>query len=223
MTALTGLDFTHLHVHSEFSLLDGLGRISEMVSEASALGFDSLALTDHGALYGAVAFYQACVDKQIKPIIGVETYVARRSMTDREGSKDSQPYHLVLLAKDWKGYQNLCRIVTDAHLDGYYYKPRIDREYLARHSDGLIGLSACLNGEISRALEVEDWQNARAIAGSYARHLRPRQLLPGAPGPRARRPAPPERAAAAPGARDGLAARGNQRPALRAQGAGRSP
>jgi DNA polymerase-3 subunit alpha len=168
VTTLAPNDFTHLHVHSEFSLLDGLGRISEMVGEASALGFDSLAITDHGALYGAVAFYQACVDKQIKPIIGVETYVARRSMTDREGSKDSQPYHLILLAKDWTGYRNLCRIVTDAHLDGYYYKPRIDRDYLAKHSEGLVGLSACLNGEISRALEVEDWQNARTIAGSYA-------------------------------------------------------
>ncbi len=165
---LSPSDFTHLHVHSEFSLLDGLSRISDLVGEASALGMDSLAITDHGALYGAVAFYQACVDRQIKPIIGVETYVARRSMTDREGSKDSQPYHLVLLAKDWKGYQNLCRIVTDAHLDGYYYKPRIDRDYLAQHSEGLIGLSACLNGEISRALEVDDWQNARTIAGSYA-------------------------------------------------------
>jgi DNA polymerase III subunit alpha len=91
-------DFTHLHVHSEFSLLDGLGRISDLVGEASALGFDSLAITDHGALYGAVAFYQACQQAQIKPIIGVETYVARRSMTDREGGKDSQPYHLILLA-----------------------------------------------------------------------------------------------------------------------------
>jgi DNA polymerase III subunit alpha len=161
-------DFTHLHVHSEFSLLDGLARISDLVGEASALGFDSLALTDHGALYGAVAFYQACRSAQIKPIIGVETYVARRSMTDREGTKDSQPYHLVLLAKDWLGYQNLCRIVTDAHLDGYYYKPRIDRDYLAQHSQGLIGLSACLNGEVARALEVDDWDAARAVAGSYA-------------------------------------------------------
>ncbi len=125
-------DFTHLHVHSEFSLLDGLGRITELVDEAKNQGFDSLAITDHGALYGAVAFYQACKAAEIKPIIGVETYVARRSMADREGKADAQPYHLILLAKDWIGYQNLCRIVTDAHLDGYYYKPRIDREYLAQ-------------------------------------------------------------------------------------------
>ena len=160
-------DFTHLHVHSEFSLLDGLGRIGELVDEAKRHGFDSLAITDHGALYGAVAFYQAARNAGIKPIIGVETYVARRSMADREGKADAQPYHLILLAKSWTGYQNLCRIVTDAHLDGYYYKPRIDRDYLATHSEGLVGLSACLNGEVARALETGDEQEAGRIAGSY--------------------------------------------------------
>jgi DNA polymerase-3 subunit alpha len=161
------VDFVHLHTHSEFSLLDGLGRVTDLVADAVSHGFDSLAITDHGALYGAVAFYQACQNAGIKPIIGVETYVARRSMNDREGSKDSQPYHLILLAKDWTGYQNLCRLITDAHLDGYYYKPRIDREHLARHSQGLIGLSGCLNGEIPRALETDDWESARRLAGSY--------------------------------------------------------
>ncbi len=160
-------DFVHLHTHSEFSLLDGLGRIDDLVDAAAAHGFDALALTDHGALYGAVAFYQACTAKGIKPIIGVETYVARRSMRDREGKADAQPFHLVLLARNWTGYQNLCRLITDAHLDGYYYKPRIDREHLARHAEGLIGLSACLNGEIPRALEVDDWAAARRLAGEY--------------------------------------------------------
>src|SRR3954454_7738333 len=160
-------DFTHLHVHSEFSLLDGLGRITDMVDAASQQGFDSLALTDHGALYGAVAFWQAAKSKGIKPIIGVETYIARRAMTDREGKADAQPFHLILLAQDWTGYLNLCRLVTDAHIDGYYYKPRIDREHLAKHSEGLIGLSACLNGEVARALEVDDWENARRLAGEY--------------------------------------------------------
>ncbi|MEO8274297.1 MAG: PHP domain-containing protein, partial [Chloroflexota bacterium] len=128
MTTLASNDFTHLHTHTEFSLLDGLGRITELVDEAQAKGFDSLAITDHGALYGAVAFYQAATKVGIKPIIGVETYVARRSMTDKEGKADSQPYHLILLASDLTGYRNLCRLVTDAHIDGYYYKPRIDRE-----------------------------------------------------------------------------------------------
>src|SRR5512135_2542848 len=164
---LAANDFVHLHSHSEFSLLDGLGRITDLVDEASAKGFDSLAITDHGALYGAVAFYQAAKTKGIKPIIGVETYVARRSMTDKEGKADAQPFHLVLLAQDWTGYQNLCRLITDAHIDGYYYKPRIDREHLARHSAGLIGLSACLTGEIPRALESEDWELPRQLAGEY--------------------------------------------------------
>ncbi|OGN87762.1 MAG: DNA polymerase III subunit alpha [Chloroflexi bacterium GWC2_73_18] len=166
-------DFTHLHVHSEFSLLDGLARIDELVGQASALGFDSLALTDHGALYGAVAFYQACRAAGIKPIIGVEAYVARRSMTEKEGKADAQPFHLVLLAKDWTGYRNLCRLVTDAHVDGYYYKPRIDRDHLARHAEGLVGLSACLNGEVARALAADDREEARAAAGRYAEILGP--------------------------------------------------
>jgi DNA polymerase-3 subunit alpha len=165
---LASNDFVHLHSHSEFSLLDGLGRITDLVDEAGAKGFDSLALTDHGALYGAVAFHQAATAKGIKPIIGVETYVARRSMTDKEGKADAQPFHLILLATDLVGYRNLCRLVTDAHLDGYYYKPRIDREHLAKHSAGLIGLSACLNGEVSRALEVDDWDLAKSVAGEYA-------------------------------------------------------
>ena len=160
-------DFTHLHVHSEFSLLDGLGRITELVDAAAAAGMDSMALTDHGALYGAVAFYQAATAKGIKPIVGVETYVAPRSMTSKEGKADSQPFHLILLAKDATGYRNLCRLVTDAHVDGYYYKPRIDREHLARHAEGLIGLSACLGGEVAKALEVDDRELARQVAGEY--------------------------------------------------------
>ncbi|HZM73205.1 MAG TPA: DNA polymerase III subunit alpha [Candidatus Polarisedimenticolia bacterium] len=164
---LASNDFVHLHTHSEFSLLDGLARITDLVDAAATQGFDSLAITDHGALYGAVAFYQACRTKAIKPIIGVETYVARRAMSDREGKADAQPFHLILLAENLVGYRNLTRLVTDAHVDGYYYKPRIDREHLARHSEGLIGLSACLNGEISRALEVDDWDLGRNLAGEY--------------------------------------------------------
>ena len=117
MTTLSPRDFSHLHVHSEYSLLDGLGRITDLVDSAAQQGFESLALTDHGALYGAVAFYQAATSKGIKPIIGVETYVARRSMGDREGKADAQPFHLILLASDDVGYRNLCRLVTDAHVE----------------------------------------------------------------------------------------------------------
>jgi DNA polymerase-3 subunit alpha len=161
-------DFVHLHLHSEFSLLDGLGRINDLAEQGSRLGFDAMAITDHGALYGAVAFVQAMAAKGIKPIVGVETYVARRSMRDKEGKADSQPYHLVLLARSWEGYQNLCRLVTDAHLDGYYYRPRIDHEHLAKYAKGLIGTSACLSGEVAKALEVDDWDLARKVAGTYA-------------------------------------------------------
>src|SRR5690349_11739813 len=109
---------------------------------------DSMAVTDHGALYGAVAFYQAAKNKGIKPIVGVETYVARRSRLDKQGKADAPPFHLILLAQDKTGYQNLCRLGTDAHIDGHYYKRQLDRELLARHSKGLIGLSSCLSGEI---------------------------------------------------------------------------
>ncbi len=173
MTTIAPNDFTHLHVHSEFSLLDGLGRITDLVDSAAQQGFDSLAITDHGALYGAVGFYQACVNKGIKPIIGVETYVARRSMTEKEGKADAQPFHLILLARNDVGYRNLCRLVTDAHIDGYYYRPRIDREHLARHAEGLVGLSACLGGEVARALEVDDLDLARSVAGQYGDILGP--------------------------------------------------
>ena len=160
-------DFVHLHLHSEFSLLDGLGRINDLAERASELGFDAMAITDHGALYGAVSFVQATSARGIRPIVGVETYVARRSMRDKEGKADSQPFHLVLLAENWEGYQNLCRLVTEAHLEGYYYKPRIDHELLAAHSKGLIGLSACLGGEIPKALETDDWESARRLSGIY--------------------------------------------------------
>jgi DNA polymerase-3 subunit alpha len=160
-------DFVHLHLHSEFSLLDGLGRINELAEQGSQLGFDAMAITDHGALYGAVAFVQAVSAKGMKPIVGIETYVARRSMHDKEGKADSQPFHLVLLAETWEGYQNLCKLATAAHLEGYYYRPRIDHEILAKYSKGLIGSSACLGGEIAKALEVDDWELARKTAGMY--------------------------------------------------------
>jgi DNA polymerase-3 subunit alpha len=160
-------DFVHLHTHSEFSLLDGLGRITDLVDTAGRHGFDSLAVTDHGALYGSVAFYQAATKAGIKPIIGVETYVARRTMADRDPRADAQPFHLILLATDMTGYQNLCRLVTDAHIDGFYYKPRIDHEHLAKYSEGLVGLSGCLGGEIPKALETDDWELARKLAGEY--------------------------------------------------------
>ncbi len=160
-------DFVHLHVHSEFSLLDGLSRIGPLTQRAADAGMKSLAITDHGAMYGAIEFYQACGRAGIKPIIGVETYVAPRSHTDKEAKVDANPYHMILLAKDLTGYRNLMTLVTKAHLDGYYYKPRIDKELLAAHSEGLIGTSACLGGEVLKRLADGDEKAARQAADEY--------------------------------------------------------
>ncbi len=160
-------EFVHLHVHSEFSLLDGLSRIGEMTQRVADAGMKALAITDHGAMYGAIEFYQACRRTGLKPIIGVETYVAPRSHTDKEAKVDANPHHLILLAKDLVGYRNLMSLVSKAHLDGYYYKPRIDKELLAQHSEGLIGTSACLGGELLKRLADGDEKGAAQAADEY--------------------------------------------------------
>jgi DNA polymerase-3 subunit alpha len=160
-------DFVHLHVHSEFSLLDGLSRIGEMTKRVAEQGMKALALTDHGNLYGVIPFYAAAKQAGIKPIIGVEAYVAPRGMTDKEGKADADYHHLILLAKDDVGYRNLLALTTAAHLEGYYYKPRIDKELLARHSAGLIGTSACLGGEVLKRLAVGDEAGAAKAADEY--------------------------------------------------------
>lgn len=144
--------FTHLHVHSHYSLLDGLPKIPDLVARAKELGMDSLALTDHGVLYGAIEFYKACKAQEIKPIIGIETYVAPNGMENKRPNIDDTRYHLILLAKNEEGYRNLLALSTKAYLEGYYYKPRIDKKLLREHGKGLIGLSACLSGEIPRLL-----------------------------------------------------------------------
>src|SRR5438874_1471801 len=167
MTPPPDQQFVHLHVHSEFSLLDGLSRMGEMTKRAAEAGMPALALTDHGALYGAVEFYQAATAAGIKPIIGVETYVAPRGHQSREGKADTNPYHLILLAKDQTGYRNLIELITRAHLDGYWYKPRIDKELLAAHSQGLIGTSSCLSGEVLRRLAGGDEKGAEQAADDY--------------------------------------------------------
>ena len=129
-------DFVHLHVHSEFSLLDGLSRIGEMTQRVADQGMTALALTDHGSMYGVIPFYAAAKKAGIKPIIGIEAYVAPRGMTDKDGKADADYHHMILLAKDDVGYRNLLALTTAAHLDGYYYKPRIDKELLAKHCAG---------------------------------------------------------------------------------------
>jgi DNA polymerase-3 subunit alpha len=171
-------DFVHLHLHSEYSLLDGACRIDRLVDKAHDLKFHSLALTDHGVLYGAIDFYQAAQAKGIKPIIGCEVYVAPGSRLEKKttsGGRDVY-HHLVLLAKDEAGYKNLIRLATSAHLEGYYYKPRIDKEILAQHHEGLIALSGCLASEIpdlilkddlARARETVDWFKQTLGAESF--------------------------------------------------------
>jgi len=146
------MKFTHLHVHTEYSLLDGLAKIKPLLAKAQKYGMDSLAITDHGVLYGAVKFYLAAKEAGIKPIIGVEAYMAARSRFDKQANIDSDRCHLVLLAKNETGYKNLMKLVTSAHLEGFYYKPRIDMEILRQYSEGLIATSACLEGEIPQLL-----------------------------------------------------------------------
>jgi len=140
--------FVHLHVHTEYSLLDGLCKIPELVKKAKELGMEALAITDHGAMYGAVPFFLACKEEEIKPIIGTEAYIAARSRFDKQAKIDSDQYHLLLLAKNQAGYKNLMKLVTIAHLEGFYYKPRMDIEVLSQYSEGLVATSACLGGEI---------------------------------------------------------------------------
>lgn len=156
--------FTHLHVHSEYSLLDGACRIPDMVDQALKLGQSSLAITDHGAMYGVVAFYKEAIQKGLKPIIGCEVYVAPRTRFDKEYGEDSSPHHLVLLCKDQKGYENLCYMVSFAYTEGFYGKPRIDWQLLQEHSEGLIALSACLAGEIPRLITQRNYDRAKQRA-----------------------------------------------------------
>ena len=142
--------FIHLHTHSHYSMLDGMGKVPDLVAKAKADGQPALALTDHGVMHGAVEFYEECEKAEIKPIIGCEFYVAPRTLKDKVPRTDASPYHLVLLAKDEEGYKNLLQLTTVAHLEGYYYKPRIDKNLLKKHSKGLIACSACIQGEIPR-------------------------------------------------------------------------
>ena len=161
------LPFVHLHVHSEYSLLDGLGRIEDLVIRATELGMPALALTDHGVMYGAIEFYQAAKKHGIKPIIGIEMYISPRGMKQRDSKKDRKSHHITLLAKDNVGYHNLLQIATTAELEGFYYKPRVDKKYLAEHTQGLIALSGCGSGEIPRLVLNGQLDQARQVAAWY--------------------------------------------------------
>ncbi len=159
--------FTHLHLHTEYSLLDGACRIDNLLDTAKELGQTSVAITDHGVMYGAIDFYKAAKKKGIKPIIGCEVYVAARTRFDKEHGRDSERNHLVLLCKNNEGYKNLIKIVSEAWVTGFYTKPRIDKELLEKYHEGLICLSACLAGEIPQALLNDDYEEAKRIALWY--------------------------------------------------------
>lgn len=160
-------EFAHLHLHTEYSILDGACRIDDALHAAASMGMKSLAITDHGVMYGVLSFYQQALKAGVKPVLGSEVYVARGSRLSREGGLDEQPYHLVLLALDNAGYRNLMRIVTRGFTEGFYYKPRVDLEVLRENSEGLVALSACLKGEVQQHLLARDRALAKKTISDY--------------------------------------------------------
>lgn len=161
------LNFTHLHVHTEYSLLDGSSKIKELVKEVKELGMDSIAITDHGVMYGAIDFYKEALKVGIKPIMGCEVYVASGSRFDKSYSKQNTYYHLVLLAENNEGYKNLIKLVSFGFTEGFYYKPRIDLEILRKYSKGIIGLSACMGGAVARSILTHSYEKAKEFALIY--------------------------------------------------------
>ncbi|HUT22331.1 MAG TPA: DNA polymerase III subunit alpha [Candidatus Bipolaricaulota bacterium] len=161
------MKFNHLHVHSHYSLLDGLAKIDDLVAKAKADGMEALALTDHGSMYGVIEFYQKCKAQGIKPIIGVEAYLAATSLSDKSQGLAAKRYHVILLAQNDIGYRNLIKLTTIAHLEGFYYKPRIDWELLKKHADGIVCLSACLQGELPEAILRNDEKKAEEVILKY--------------------------------------------------------
>ena len=165
------MGFVHLHVHTQYSLLDGANKIDALIGRVQAAGMPAVAITDHGNMYGAIDFYKAASERGIKPIIGCETYIAPGSRLDKNSSSARDAaYHLVLLAKDDVGYRNLIQLVTTAHLEGFYYKPRIDKEILAKHAKGLIGFTSCLKGEVPNKIKEDQLDQAKAALDQY-RHI----------------------------------------------------
>ena len=161
------MDFVHLHVHTEYSLLDGANRIKDLVAKVKKLGMNAVAITDNGVMYGAIEFYKECKANGIKPIIGCEMYVAKRSRFDKDANIDNEYSHLILLAKDNEGYKNLIKLVSLSFTEGYYYKPRIDKEILKKYSKGLICASACLAGEVPNNILNNNYEKAKLIAQEY--------------------------------------------------------
>ncbi|MEO5950078.1 MAG: DNA polymerase III subunit alpha [Candidatus Saccharimonadales bacterium] len=166
-TQLQPADYVHLHNHTHHSLLDGLTKVDELVSVVKKMGMEAVAITDHGTMSGTIEFYKAANDQEIKPIIGMEAYVATRSRHDRDPAKDKARYHLIILAMNETGYKNLMILSSKANLEGFYYKPRIDHELLEQYNEGLIILSACASGELGEQLRVDNYEEAKKIASWY--------------------------------------------------------
>lgn len=165
--ALRASDFVHLHNHTEYSLLDGLTKVPRLIETVQEMGMEAVAITDHGTLSGAIDFYDEAGKKDIKPIIGIETYIAQRKLTDKDPALDKQYFHLILLAMNNTGYQNLMKLSTVAHLDGFYYKPRIDRDILKKYSEGIIAISGCISSELGDALRQDQYEQAVKVAKWY--------------------------------------------------------
>src|SRR5436189_1115830 len=159
--------FVHLHLHTEYSLLDGAIRMKALMKKAAEFRMPAVAITDHGNLFGAIEFYQEATRAGVKPIIGCEAYLAPRSHREKAGSLREAAYHFTLLAQNDVGYRNLVKLISTAHLDGFHYRPRIDKELLSQHREGLIGLSGCLAGEVNSALQANNVQKATAAAAEY--------------------------------------------------------
>jgi DNA polymerase-3 subunit alpha len=177
LKALVASDYVHLHNHTQYSLLDGLTRIPQLMDYVASMGMSAVAMTDHGTLSGAIEFYKEGINHEIKPIIGLETYVAARKHTDKDPAKDKNRYHLILLAMNKQGYQNLMQLSTIANLDGFYYFPRVDHELLEKYNEGLIVLSACMGGEIGDALKQGQYDQAKQTAKWYKKVFGDRYYL----------------------------------------------
>ncbi len=165
--AFVASDFVHLHNHTHHSVLDGLTKIPDLVAKTKSFGMSAAAITDHGTMSGAIEYYKEATSQGVKPIIGIEAYVATRSRYDRDPSKDKQRFHIILLAMNDVGYHNLMKLTSQSHLEGMYYKPRIDHELLEKYNEGLIVLSGCASGEVGEALRMDDYQKAKDIASWY--------------------------------------------------------
>lgn len=161
------MSFAHLHVHTEYSLLDGFSKIKKLIQRTKELGMDSVAITDHGTMFGVVEFYMTAKEANVKPIIGLETYISARRMSDRDAQKDKRSYHLLLLAENETGYKNLLKIASASQMEGFYYYPRVDHEYLEQHSEGLIASTSCMSGEVPRTILNKGVEAGRQVLEWY--------------------------------------------------------